>query len=179
MASWVENTGYVAGESARVAVVIALAQSQWALDDASLTQAAGQLHQQIAGFPLETAVLLAHVHDLAGRNLLERDPTGFRWRLTPLGQLVTGQWASGAYDPPGVDPLSQDDVRDWRDRVLVQLDADAELAERAEVSIEELAAGSALRLSELRVMNRVLGEDILPNWITRLGQGQADPEEDE
>lgn len=168
MTSWVEHTGYVAGNPGRVAVLIALAQSPWPVDDAGLTQAAGLLHQQIAGFPVETAVILAHIHDLSGRGLLERDPSGFRWRMTALGQLVVRQWASAAYDPPGDAPLGADEVRAWRDRMLEQLEADAELASQAGVSTEELAAGSALRLAELRVLNRVVGEDRLPSWIESL-----------
>jgi hypothetical protein len=168
MASWVENTGYVASEPARVAVLIALAQSQWPLDDTALTQSAGMLHQQIAGYPLETAVLLAHIQDLAGRALVERDSTGFRWAVTPLGELVVRQWASGAFDPPGDEPLRHDEVREWRDRLVEQLDHDAALAEQAEVSIEELAAGSALRLSELRVLNRVIADERMPEWLERL-----------
>lgn len=170
MASWVENTGYVAGEPARLALLIALAQSAWPLDDAALTQSAGMLHQQITGHPLETAVLMAHIHDLAGRGLLERDAAGFRWQVTALGELVVRQWVSGAYDPPGDAPLDLDEVRAWRDRVLEQLESDAALAEQAEVSIDELAAGSALRLSELRVLNRVIAEERLPNWLERLRQ---------
>ncbi|RIK41454.1 MAG: hypothetical protein DCC58_12445 [Chloroflexi bacterium] len=170
MASWVESTSYVAGDPARVAVLIAVVQAGTALDDNALTQATGILHQQFAGHPLETAVLLKHVHDLANRGLLVRDGSGFRWTLSPLGELVVRQWTSGAYDPPGAEPLSHEEVRAWRDRAVAQLEADARLAEQAEVAIEELAAGSALRLAELRVLNRVIAEDVLPSWLAGLRQ---------
>lgn len=177
MASWVENTAYVAGDPARVALLIALAQSGVPLDDGMLTQSAGLLHQQLVGYPLETAVLMAHIRDLSGRGLLARDASGFRWETTALGELVVRQWASGAYDPPGDEPLEQDEIRDWRDRLLTLLEEDAVLAEQAEVSLEELAAGSALRVSELRVLNRIIADDRLPSWLEALRQVEEALEE--
>ncbi len=165
MASWVESTGFVAQEPARLAVLVALAQSGEAIDDASLSQSAGLIHQQFVGHPLETAVLMAKIRELADRSLLERDETGFRWRMTARGELVVGQWVSSAFDPPGDEPLGPDDIRAWRDRLLDNLEHSAELAERAEVSFEELAAGCALRLAELRVLNRISGDIQTPSWL--------------
>jgi len=170
MVSWMEAVAYAAGDPARVAVLIALAQSEWALDDAALTQSSGLLHQQITGQPLETAIFMKHIQDLAAQGLLERDGTGFRWRMTPLGQLVSRQWVSSAFDPPGESALSHDEVRAWRDRIIGQLEDDALLADEAGIPIDELAAGSALRLSELRVLNRVIADDRLPQWLDDLRQ---------
>ena len=49
-----------------------------------MAQTAGLLYQRIVGQPVETAIVLKHVTDLAGQGLLERDDSGFRWRMTAL-----------------------------------------------------------------------------------------------
>ena len=174
MASWMESVGYIASEPARVAVMVALAQSERPLEEMSIAQMAGMLHQRITGAPLETAVLMRHIRELAERDLLERDESGFRWQMTPLGILVSRQWASGTLEPDGVVPLEQDEVRAWRDRLIAQMEEDAGLADDAEIAREELLAGQGPRLAELRVLNRVLGEDTLPAWLREMAGGGDD-----
>ena len=174
MASWMESVGYIASEPARVAVMVALAQSERALEEMSIAQVAGLLHQRITGTPLETAVLMRHIRELAERDLLERDETGFRWQMTPLGTLVSRQWASGTLEPDGTAPLSDGEVRAWRDRLIAQMEEDAGLADEAGIEREELLAGQGPRLAELRVLNRVLGEDSLPAWLRELAAGDDD-----
>ena len=175
MASWMESVGYIASEPARVAVMVALAQSERPLEEMSIAQVAGLLHQRITGTPLETAVLMRHIRDLAERDLLERDDSGFRWQMTPLGVLVSRQWASGTLEPEGTAPLSDAEVRAWRDRLIGQMEDDAGLAEAAEIEREELLAGQGPRLAELRVLNRILGDDTLPTWLREMA-GVGDDE---
>lgn len=172
MASWMESVGYIASEPARVAVMVALAQSERPLEEMSIAQVAGMLHQRITGTPLETAVLLRHIRELAERDLLERDDSGFRWQMTPLGILVSRQWASGTLEPEGMAPLSNDEVRAWRDRLIAQMEEDARLADTAEIEREELLAGQGPRLAELRVLNRILGQDSLPAWLREMASGE-------
>jgi hypothetical protein len=160
-----ESVGYIASEPARVAVMVALAQSERPLEEMSIAQVAGLLHQRITGAPLETAVLLRHIRELSDRGLLERDESGFRWAMTPLGVLVSRQWASGTLEPPGNAPLQSDQIRAWRNRLIGQMEEDAGLADEAGIAREELLAGQGPRLAELRVLNRVLGEDNLPGWL--------------
>lgn len=174
MASWMESVGYIASEPARVAVMVALVQSDRPLEEMSIAQVAGLLHQRITGSPLETAVLMRHIRELAERDLLERDESGFRWRMTPLGALVSRQWASGALEPPGNAALAPAEVRAWRDRLIDQMERDAGLAEEAGIEREELLAGQGPRLAELRVLNRVLGEDRLPGWLREMAGGEDD-----
>lgn len=174
MASWMESVGYIASEPARVAVMVALAQSERPLEEMSIAQVAGMLHQRITGAPLETAILLRHIRELAERDLLERDETGFRWQMTPLGILVSRQWASGTLEPEGMAPLSNDEVRAWRNRLIAQMEEDAGLADTAEIEREELLAGQGPRLAELRVLNRILGEDSLPAWLREMAVGDED-----
>jgi hypothetical protein len=165
MSGWIETTHYAASEPGRVAVLVALAQAERAVDEMGLAQMAGLLYQRIVGQPIETAVMLKHVSDLAGQGLLERDQSGFRWQLTALGTLVSRPWASGAVEPPGTHPLEPSEVRAWRDRLVRQLEEDHALAAQAGLSAEELLAGLSTRLAELRVLNRVLGEETLPAWL--------------
>lgn len=174
MASWMESVGYIASEPARVAVMVALAQSERPLEEMSIAQVAGLLHQRITGTPLETAVLMRHIRELVERDLLERDETGFRWQMTPLGILVSRQWASGTLEPDGTSPLSDGEVRAWRDRLISQMEEDAVLADEAAIEREELLAGQGPRLAELRVLNRVLGEDRLPDWLREMAGGDDD-----
>ena len=85
--------------------------------------------------------------------------------MTALGILASRQWVPGDVEPPGTDELSIEDVRIWRDRVVMLLDHDAELAEQAEIQREELIAIQSPRLAELHILNRVLGEQAMPNWL--------------
>lgn len=171
MVSWMETAGYVASDPARVGLMIALAQTGQPLDELSLSQMAGMLYQRITGHAVETAFLIKHITDLAGQGLLERDSSGFRWQMTPLGLLISRQWATGALEPEGNEPLSQQEVRGWRDRLLAQLEEDKSLAEQAGVEDEELLAGQTARLSELRVLNRIIGDDRFPDWLMAMAPG--------
>jgi hypothetical protein len=170
MSTWIETAGYVASNPARVGVMIALAQTAQPLDEISLAQMAGLLHQRITGQAIETAFVIKHITDLADQGLLKRDPSGFRWQLTPLGMLISRQWATGALEPEGESPLSTGEIRTWRDSLIQQLEEDADLADEAGISVEELLAGQTARLAELRVLNRVLGEERLPEWIAELAR---------
>jgi hypothetical protein len=167
MASWVEKASYAAADPGRVAVLVAIAQAEQvaAIDELTLANAAGMLYQRITGQAVETARILAFITDLAANGLLRRDSSGFRWELTPLGTLVSRQWATGAVEPPGTHALETDEIRGWRDQLIAQMDADASLAEEAGIAVEELLAGQGSRLAELRVLNRVLGEEELPGWL--------------
>lgn len=180
MGSWMETTSYVAEEPARAAVLIALAQSGQTLDEGMLSQMAGMLHQQVAGQPIETAIILKHINDLSEKGLLKRDDSGYRWDMTALGALVSRQWAPGTAEPSGNAPLSMDEVRSWRDRMIQLLDFDSGLADEAGIGREELLAAQSSRLSELRVLNRVLGDETYPNWLEEwrnsAGQGSATEE---
>jgi hypothetical protein len=90
--------------------------------------------------------------------------------MTPLGVLVSRQWASGSLEPPGSAPLQPDEVRAWRNRLIGQMEEDAGLADEASIAREELLAGQGPRLAELRVLNRVLGEDNLPTWLREMAE---------
>jgi hypothetical protein len=54
------------------------------------------------------------------------------------------------------------------------MEDDAQLAEDAEIEREELLAGQGPRLAELRVLNRILGDDSLPGWLREMAQGEED-----
>jgi hypothetical protein len=174
MVSWIETVGFIASDPGKVAVIITLAQSDRPLEELAIAQTAGMLHQRITGQPVETAVLLKHTRDLSERGLIERDESGFRWRMTPLGTLVSRQWATGALEPPGAAPLATDEVRGWRDRLVAQMEEDAALGEQAGIAPEELLPGQGPRLAELRVLNRVLGEERLPAWLRALAEQEQE-----
>lgn len=163
--SWMETTSYVAENPARAAILITLAQVGQTMDEGSLAQMAGMLHQQVAGHPIETALIFKHINDLSEKGLLVRDSSGFRWEMSPLGALVSRQWAPGSAEPPGSEPLDMGSIRTWRDRMIELLDFDYGLAEEAGITREELLAAQSNRLSELRVLNRILGEDKFPRWL--------------
>lgn len=165
MGSWMETTSYVAAESARAAILITLAQVGHSMDEGALAQMAGMLHQQVAGQPIETALVLKHIHDLDDRELLQRDESGYRWEMTALGSLVSRQWAPGMAEPQGNDTLGMDEIKAWRERMIKLLDFDATLIDEAGIGREELLAAQSTRLSELRVLNRILGEDKMPKWL--------------
>ena len=167
---WMESAAFAASEPGRVAVVVVLAEAGQPLDEMTLAQQAGLVYQNFMGQPVETAVLIRHVRDLEGRAIVARDPSGFRWELTPLGQLISRPWASGATEPPGAEPLDMDGVRAWRDRIVTQLEQDARLAEQAGIAHEELIAGLSTRLGELRVLNRILADEALPEWLRAMAE---------
>ncbi len=56
------------------------------------------------------------------------------------------------------------------------LDFDATLADEAGIGREELLAAQSSRLSELRVLNRILGDETFPQWLddwrNSVGQGE-------
>lgn len=174
MTSWIETSGYVASEPARVAVLVAMSQAARPLDEMSLAQMAGLLYQRITGQPLETAIVIKHITDLAGNGLLERDSSGFRWQMTALGTLVGRQWSPGVIEPSGNEPLQTAEIRAWRERLISQLEEDADLADTAGIAREELLAGQGVRLAELRVLNRVLGDEALPGWLRAMAGKSTD-----
>ena len=171
--SWMETTSYVAENPARAAILITLAQAGRALDEGTLAQMTGMLHQQVAGHPVETAIILRHVHDLDEKGLLQRDDSGFRWEMTSLGALVSRQWAPGSAEPQGQDALDADQIRTWRDRMVELLDFDAGLADEVGLGREELLAAQSNQLAELRVLNRVLGEERFPAWLGEWREAMA------
>lgn len=170
MTSWVETAAFIATNPVRVGVMIALAQSGQTLDEITLAQTAGLLHQRITGQPIETAIIISQISELSRQGAIARDASGFRWQLTPLGTLVSRQWAAASLEPDGDAPLSHDDVRAWRDGLIDQLEEDALLASEAGISTEELLAGQSSMLAELRVLNRVIGEERLPEWLAELAR---------
>ncbi len=170
MASWVETASFIASSPVRVGVMIALAQTGQALDEITLAQTAGLLHQRITGQPIETAIVISQISELSRQGAIARDDSGFRWQLTALGTLVSRQWAVAGLEPEGDAPLDHDEVRAWRDALLDQLEEDATLAEEAGISTEELLAGQTSMLAELRVLNRVIGDERLPEWIAALAR---------
>lgn len=173
MGTWVETMNYVAGDPARPAILIALAQTGTPLDETHLATSAGYLYQHLSGQAIETAVMIKHVRDLSNQGLLERDEGGLRWQLTPLGTLVSRQWAPADVEPEGSDPLSADEIRTWRDNLCEVMEQDAGLADTAGIANEELVAVQSGRLSELRILNRILGEAKLPEWLSRLQQADG------
>lgn len=164
--SWMEMTSYVAESPGRASVLIALAQSGRAMDEGTLAQMAGILHQQVAGHPVETALLIRDIVQLGEKGLLQRDESGFRWEMTAFGALVSRHWAPASAEPDGFGPLEQDQVRAWRDGLIEILEFDAGLAEQIELGKEELLAAQSNQLAELRVLNRILGEDVFPAWLS-------------
>lgn len=170
MASWVETASFIASNPVRVGVMIALAQTGDTLDEITLAQTAGLLHQRITGQPIETAIVISQISELSRQGAIARDDSGFRWQLSALGTLVSRQWAVAGLEPDGDAPLGQAEVRAWRDALVDQLEGDAALAEEADISTEELLAGQTSLLAELRVLNRVLADERLPEWIAALAR---------
>lgn len=166
--TWIETTTYVAENPARVALLITLAQTGRAMDESTLAQMGGILHQQVAGHPIETALLVRHIIELGEKGLLQRDTSGFRWELTPIGALVSRQWAPPSAEPGGTQPLEQHQIRSWRDLLIELLDFDAGLADQVGLGREELLAVQSNQLAELRVMNRILADERLPAWLEEL-----------
>lgn len=164
--SWFETMAWIGGDPGRAAALIALAQfGDEPQPELTLATSSGLIHQQLTGQPVETAAMLKHVFDLGARGLFERDASGFKWQLTSLGRLVSRQWISPRVEPDAQGPLSIDEVRGWRDLLCAALDDDARLADEAGLGGEELLAFQGGRLTELNVLNRVLGEQRLPEWM--------------
>lgn len=168
--TWMETTTHVAENPARVALLITLAQAGRALDESTLAQMASILHQQVAGHPIETALLVRHIIELGEKGLLQRDSSGFRWEMTAIGSLVSRQWAPPSAEPGGTQPLEQHQIRSWRDLLIELLDFDAGLADEVGLGREELLAIQSNQLSELRVLNRILADERLPGWLEELRQ---------
>lgn len=167
--SWMETMNYIASEPGRPLILIVLAQNNGAsLDEMNLATSAGMLHQQVTGHVVETAIMVKHIIDLSNEGYIERDEGGFKWRMTPLGTLVSRQWVPGEIEPEGTEPLSPDEIRAWRDRVLKMMEFDAELAEQAQVPPEELLLTQSRRLYELHILNRVLGDQEIPDWLREM-----------
>lgn len=164
--SWFETMAWIGGDPGRVAALIGLAQyGDEPQPELTLATSAGLVYQQLTGQPVETAAMLRHVFGLGEHGLIERDDSGFKWQLTALGALVSRQWISARVDPATEGALSLDEVRGWRDRLCAALDDDARLADEAGVGREELLAFQGGRLTELNILNRVLGEQRLPDWM--------------
>lgn len=171
---WMESMAWFAESPFRPLVLIALAQSNGApVDEISLASQAGLLHQQVAGQPVETAVMIKQIIDLEERGYIQRASDGFRWEMTDLGMLISRQWAGLDIEPRTVGALDQDDVRAWRDRVITVMEHEAELAERAGIERDEWVMTQSQRLVEMHVLNRVLGEQRMPNWLQELRERGA------
>ena len=169
--TWFETMAWIGADPGRAAALIGLAQfGDDPQPELTLASSASVVYQQIAGKPVETAAMLRHIFALAEHNLIERDDSGLKWRMTSLGTLVGRQWFGPRVEPNNTGPLSMDEVRQWRDRLCGLLDEDAQLAEDAGIGNEELLAFQGSRLTELNVLNRVLGEERLPDWIAALEQ---------
>lgn len=174
--SWMETMSYVAAEPARPAILIVLAQNDGApLDEVNLATSAGFLHQSLTGQAVETAVMVKHITDLGKEGFIERSEDGYRWQMTALGKLTSRQWVPGEIEPASEGQLSHDEVRAWRDRILQDMDHDVELAQQAGIPREEWMMTQSRRLTELMVLNRVLGEQELPAWMRQLQDEGIDP----
>lgn len=174
--SWMEVMSYIAAEPARPAILIVLAQNNGApLDEYNLASRAALLHQSLAGQPVEMAVMVKHIIDLGEQGFIERAEDGYRWQMTPLGVLTSRQWVPGEIEPESNEPLSHDEVRAWRDRILQFMDHDVELAEQAGIPREEWLMTQSRRLTELVVLNKVLGEQEIPNWLRQMREEGVDP----
>jgi hypothetical protein len=119
--------------------------------------------------------LIKQISDLAENGFVERSEDGFRWQMTDLGTLVSRQWAPGRVEPQVPGPLEEAEVRGWRDRVIEFMDLDARLAESAGIPKEEWIMTQSQRLVEMHVLNRVLGEEALPDWLGKMRAGPDGP----
>lgn len=165
---------YIASEPGRTSVLIVLAQQAGTpIDEQQLASNASILHQNLTGQAIEMAVALKHVRDLGQQGYLERAEDGLRWKMSPLGTLVSQQWIPAHVEPPGQDALDESEVRGWRDRVLGQMEQDVELARQAGFPQEEWLLTQNQRMTELVVLNRVLGEQKMPSWFEELQQQQG------
>ncbi len=161
--SWFTENPY------RPLVLIILAQNNGApLDEMNLAGRAGLMHQQVTGEAIETALMIKQIIDLEQEGFIQRASDGFRWEMTDLGILVSRQWVPGDIEPLQTGPLESADIRAWRDRIIQSMDYDAELAERAAIGQEEWLLTQSQRLVEMHVLNRVLGEQKMPEWLIEM-----------
>jgi hypothetical protein len=79
----------------------------------------------------------------------------------------------GDIEPESSDALKPEEVRLWRDRVIAFMEHDAELAERAGISRDEWVMTQSQRLVEMHVLNRVLGEERMPQWLVDMREAGA------
>jgi hypothetical protein len=178
--SWMEVMTWFTANPYRPLVVIVLAQNNGEpLDEMNLASRAGLMNQQMTGETVETAVMIKQVVDLDEGGYIKRADDGFRWELTDLGILVSRQWAPGDVEPRESGPLDQAAVRAWRDRVITFMDHDAKLAKSAELDRSEWLMTQSQRLVEMHVLNRVLGEEKMPEWLEEMRAGSVDASDNE
>lgn len=179
--SWMEVMTWFTGNPYRPLVVIVLAQNNGEpLDEMNLASRAGLMNQQMTGEAVETAVMMKQIVDLDEHGYIKRADDGFRWELTDLGILVSRQWAPGEVEPREPGPLDQSAVRAWRDRVISFMDHDAKLAESAGIDRSEWLMTQSQRLVEMHVLNRVVGEEEMPEWLKEMRAGDFErPDADE
>jgi hypothetical protein len=172
--TWMDIMAWFAGDPGRPLVLIVLAQNNGAsLDEMSLAGRAGLLHQQMTGEVVETALMVKHIIDLESGGFIERDAGGFRWQMTSLGVLVSRQWVAGDVEPREQGALAESEIRAWRDRIITVMDHDAQIAEEAGVDRNEWVLTQSQRLVEMHVLNRVLGEHKMPEWLNLMrAEGQ-------
>lgn len=164
--TWMDIMTWFTADPGRPLAMIVLAQHDGAaLDEMNLASQAGLLHQQITGEAIETARMLKYIVDLEREGFIERDEGGFRWQMTKLGVLVSRQWVGGNIEPSVQGALPESEVRAWRDRIIAVMDHDAQLAEEAGIERTEWILTQSQRLVEMHVLNRVLGEQKMPDWL--------------
>ncbi len=171
---WMETMAWFTSNQFRPLVLIVLAQNNGApLDEMNVAGRAGLLHQQMTGDVVETAIMVKQIIDLEEAGYIQRASDGFRWEMTDLGTLVSRQWLPGDIEPQTGDALSPEEIRTWRDRVITFMEHDAELAERAGIATDEWIMTQSQRLVEMHVLNRVLGEQRMPQWLTDMREAGA------
>ncbi len=167
---------FVGEQPGRPAVLIALAQRQGeGLNEQELAAGTSILFQNLTGQPIEMAIALKHIMELRDEGYIEQDESGVKWRMTPLGTVVSRQWAPVPTEPEGEEKLSEDEIRAWRDRTLTVMQDDAKLAASAGFPQEQWLMMQSQRLNELLVLNRVLGERVLPDWLERITRPESRP----
>ncbi len=167
-----EIMGWFTSSPYRPLVLIVLAQNNGdPLDEMNLASRAGLMNQHMTGEAVETAIMINQINELESQNFIERSDDGFRWVMTNLGVLVSRQWVPGDIEPREEGPLEQSAVRSWRDRVLAFMDHDAKLAESAGIEQGEWLMTQSQRLVEMHVLNRVLGEEKMPEWLATMRGG--------
>lgn len=167
-----EIMGWFTSNPYRPLVLIVLAQNNGEpLDEMNIASRAGLMNQHMTGEVVETAVMIKQINDLEERGFIERANDGFRWVMTDLGVLVSRQWVPGDIEPREDGPLSEQATRAWRDRVITFMDHDAKLAETAGLDQGEWLMTQSQRLVEMHVLNRVLGEEKMPEWLANMRGG--------
>ncbi|MFW6074666.1 MAG: hypothetical protein ACOC9Y_03670 [Chloroflexota bacterium] len=167
--SWMETMNYIASDPGRPAILIVLAQNNGApLDEYNLATRAGMFHQQLSGQAVETAIMVKHIIDLGNEGFITRAEDGYKWEMTPLGILVSRQWVPGNIEPETDEPLTTEQIREWRDRIIKMMDYDVGLAEEAGVPKDQWLMTQSQRLTELVVLNKVLGEQEIPEWLRKM-----------